>query len=462
METIGKSNEVDEAVLRCRTEFEGIVKHLTRPDLKRTLDETERELFGDLLRVGQELMRAHVAAQGDGHVGPTAKGPDGQELAFHGHKRIDYRSVFGEVEIRRAYYWAPGQPGFCPLDARLNLPERKDSYVLIEWALRMGVQESYDESCAGLRELLGLDVPKAQLEEHVTDVGSCGRTFYDEKQAPKPKDEGPILVACADGKGVSMKKSVPAEAPKRLSKGQKRQKKRMAFVGTVYTSEPRHHSEDDPRPQNKEVFAELEKRESFAQELLERARHREKGVRRKAFLADGQRELWKMQKKYFPDYTPILDWMHASEYLWKAAYLWLPESSPEAHAWVERQQRRFRRGKVKDVIREIKRLVADGTIRGAERQKQAQKIIAYFHRNRKRMRYDRYRRRGLPIGSGAVEGACRHLVKDRMERSGMRWTIAGAQALLFLRAIRVSGHWEAFWTWYRESERQRLYGRRAA
>jgi hypothetical protein len=462
MESIGEKSVLDEAILRGRTEFEAIIRRLRRGDGKETLDQAERDLFADMLRLGQELMRVYLAAQGDGHVGPSAKAPDGQELPFHSHKSVAYRSVFGVVPIRRAYYWAPDRAGFCPLDAQLNLPERKDSYLLMEWALRMGVEESYDESCAGLFELLRLGVPKAQLEEHVTDAGSCGRTFYDEKQAPKPKDEGPILAVCADGKGVPMKKSVPAEAPKRLSKGQKRQKKRMAFVGTVYTSEARHHAEDDPRPQNKEVFAELQKRECFAQELFERARRRAKGVRRKAFLADGQRELWEIQKEYFPDYTPILDWMHASEYLWKAAYLWLPESSPQAHAWVERQQGRFRRGKVKDVIREIKRLIADETIAGAQQQKQAEKIVAYFQRNRKRMRYDLYRRRGLPIGSGAVEGACRHLVKDRMERSGMRWTIEGAQALLFLRAIRVSGHWEAFWTWYRESERQRLYGRRAA
>jgi hypothetical protein len=153
--------------------------------------------------------------------------------------------------------------------------------------------------------------------------------------------------------------------------------------------------------------------------------------------------------------------MHASEYLWKAAYLWLPESSPEAHAWVERQQKRFREGRVKDVIREIRKLARDGTIRGKARKEAAQKIAAYYETNRDRMRYDRYRRMGLPIGTGAVEGACRHLVKDRMERSGMRWTVEGGQAILTLRGIYVSDHWERFWSWYRASEAQRLYGRTA-
>jgi hypothetical protein len=371
--------------------------------------------------------------------------------------------VFGEVEVKRAYYWELGAPeGYCPMDARLNLPARKDSYVLQEWALRMGTAESFDEIKGGLKDLLGLEIPKRQLETYARDAGPAGRSFYEQRQAPRPKEEGPILVVQADGKGVPMKKDAPVEQSKRLTKGQKRDKKKMSWVGVVYTSEGRGGEEEDPKPVGKEVFAELEKREGFGQELFERAKARGKKAKRKSFLGDGQKDLWGFQKEYFPDHVAILDWMHASEYLWKAAYLWLPESSPEAAAWVERQQKRFREGGVKDVIREIRRRAKDGTIRGKAKREAAQKIAAYYETNRDRMRYDRYRRMGLPIGTGAVEGACRHLVKDRMERSGMRWTVAGAQAILTLRGIYVSEHWEQFWTCYRAGEAQRLYGNAAA
>ncbi len=452
---------LDQKKARCRQRFEELLAAVTEPKAQ-TLDAVEREAFRGLLEVGRLMLETRLAAEAARDQAPEVAGPCGRKLPYHSHKPVSYRSVFGEIEVKRAYYWEEGcGEGFCPLDARLNLPERKDSYVLQEWALRMGVAESFDEVQAGLSELLGLEVPKRQLETYARDAGAAGRTFYEEHQAPRPKEEGPILVVQADGKGVPMKKPVPAEAPKRLKKGQKRDKKKMAWVGVVYTMEPRRGEEEDPKPLGKEVFAELEKREDFGQELLERAALREKRVKRKAFLGDGQREIWDLAKDLFSEYEPILDWMHASEYLWKAAYLWLPESSPEAKAWVERQQKRFREGRVKEVIREIRKLARDGTIRGKARREAAQKIADYYQKNRERMRYDRYRRMGLPIGTGAVEGTCRYLVKDRMERSGMRWTVEGAQAMLTLRGAYVSDHWDPFWEWYRAREARRLYGNQA-
>lgn len=453
--------DFDQGLAKCREQFDQVMANVTSVGCE-TLDTVERGAFAGLLELGRRLMETRLAAEGARDQAAEVKGPDGRKLPFHSRKAVTYRSVFGEIKAKRAYYWEEGAgEGHCPMDARLNLPARKDSYVLQEWALRMGMAESYDEVKGGLGELLGLEIPKRQLEAVARDAGSAGRAFYDEKQAPRVKQEGPILVVEADGKGVPMKKEAPVEKVKRLTKGQKRDKKKMAWVGVVYTTERRRGEPDDPAPLGKEVFAELEKREIFAQELFARAKSREATVTKKAFLGDGQRDIWEFRRQYFPGYEEVLDWMHASEYLWKAAYLFLPESSPEAHAWVERQQKRFRGGDVRKVIREIQRLARNGTIRGRARRKEAGKIVAYYQTNRKRMRYDRFRRRGLPIGTGAVEGTCRYLVKDRMERSGMRWTIEGAQAILTLRGIYVSDHWKHYWAWYRAAEARRLYGKAA-
>jgi hypothetical protein len=462
MGSVGQSVEFDQRIAKCREQFESVLAKVTQAGSE-TLDAVERVAFAGLLEAGRLMVGARMEAEAAKDTAAEVMDSRGRKLPYHSHKPVTYRSVFGPVEVKRAYYWEEGAgDGHYPLDARLNLPARRDSYVLQEWALRMGMAQSFDEMQGGLSELLGLEVPKRQLETYAKDAGASGRMFYDEHQAPRPKEEGPILVVEADGKGVPMKKAVPTEAPKRLRKGQKRDKKKMAWVGSVHTTEPRRRDEEDPKPLGKEVFAELEKRERFGQELFERARRREGGVKRKVFLGDGQREIWELAEKFFPDYEKVLDWMHASEYLWKAAYLWLPESSPEAHEWVGRQQKRFREGRVKDVIREIRKLARDGTIRGKAKREAAGKIAKYFQKNRERMRYDRYRRRGLPIGTGAVEGTCRYLVKDRMERSGMRWTVEGAQAILTLRGAYVSEHWEAFWAWYRAREAQRIYGKAAA
>jgi len=404
MGSVGSDVALDQKIAKCREQFEELLAKVIKPG-RETLDAVEQSTFAGLLEVGRVLLETRVTAEAAQDQASEVMVPSGQKVPYHSDKSVPYRSLFGEIEVKRAYYWKEGcGEGFCPLDARLNLPARKDSYVLQEWALRMGVAQSFDEMQGGLSKMLGLELPKRQLETYAQEAGAAGRIFYDQHQAPGPKEEGPILVVEADGKGVPMKKPVPAEGPKRLKKGQKRDKKKMAWVGSIHTAERRRGEEDDPKPQGKEVFAELAKRESFGQELFERAQRRQVGVRQKAFLGDGQKEIWDLAKDLFPDYEQILDWMHASEYLWKAAYLWLLESSPQAQAWVERQQKRFREGRVKDVIREIRKLGRDGTIRGKPKQKAAQKIADYYQRNRQRMRYDRYRRKGLPIGTGAVRG----------------------------------------------------------
>ncbi len=214
---------LDQKIAKCRQEFEGLLAEVTKPSGRETLDAVERSTFAGLLEVGRTLLAARLAAEAALDQAPEVVGGSEEKLPYHSHKSVPYRSLFGEVEVERAYYWKEGcGEGFCPLDARLNLPARKDSYVLQEWALRMGVAQSFDEMQGGLSALLGLEIPKRQLETYARDAGVAGGTFYDEHQAPRPKEEGPILVAQADGKGVPMKKPVPAEAPKRLKKGQKR------------------------------------------------------------------------------------------------------------------------------------------------------------------------------------------------------------------------------------------------
>ena len=88
-------------------------------------------------------------------------------------------------------------------------------------------------------------------------------------------------------------------------------------------------------------------------------------------------------------------------------------------------------------------------------------ICNYLQRNRFRMRYDEYLAAGYPIASGVIEGACRYFVKDRMERAGMRWTVAGAQAMLDLRSTYVNGQWDDFQAYHIDEERKRLYPHQA-
>ena len=143
------------------------------------------------------------------------------------------------------------------------------------------------------------------------------------------------------------------------------------------------------------------------------------------------------------------------EYLWKAAHVFHREGSEEAASWMTDRLKKLLLGKVKEVIGEFKALLE--TVVG-ERKEQLRKVITYLENGKEHMRYDLYLKRGYPIGSGIVEGACKNLVKDRMEQCGMRWTIEGAEAVLRMRSIQINGMTRDYWTYHIAQEKQRLYG----
>ena len=157
--------------------------------------------------------------------------------------------------------------------------------------------------------------------------------------------------------------------------------------------------------------------------------------------------------------TCILDLFHVMERLWKAAWCFFDEASEkrEAQQWVEKSLRMLLEGKVRYVISGLGQMKTKRELKGARR-KTIEEVTGYFQRNRDRMKYDEYLAKGYPIGSGVVEGACRHLVKDRLERTGMRWRPEGAQAMLDLRATYLNEEWVPFWEYHIEQEDERLYG----
>jgi hypothetical protein len=149
------------------------------------------------------------------------------------------------------------------------------------------------------------------------------------------------------------------------------------------------------------------------------------------------------------------------ERLWLAAYCFHPERSAAAAEFVSHYLRMLLQGKVGYVIGSLRRMRDHKGLTGAKR-KTLQAVITYYDNNRQHMKYDEYLAAGYPIGSGVAEGACRHLVKDRMERTGMRWTVPGAQAMLHLRALHINGSWDEYINYHIETEQARLYRRSAA
>ena len=178
-------------------------------------------------------------------------------------------------------------------------------------------------------------------------------------------------------------------------------------------------------------------------------------------LMDGERALWDAQAVYFPEAVEVLDLFHVLERLWAVAHCVHTEGSDEAKLFVEERLRDLWQGRVGYVISGLRRRLKAEKLSGPRR-KVVRSALEYLENNKAHMRYDEYLAAGYPIGSGVAEGACRHLVKDRMEQTGMRWTMEGAQAMLHVRALYLNDQWEEFLEHRVEQEQARLYQRPAA
>ena len=457
------------------------------------IHQVEETIFRNLLVIGRSLLQGFVAMAGDGDMGPslTIPAPDSSEPdrilpRREAPRTRPYLSIFGEIDIERASY-GTGSIDIAPLDARLHLPRRQYSYLLQQWLGAFVVDDAHAEAVKKLQTILGLTIPVKASEDLNREQASEVYPFQDSRPIPAAATEEAILVVAADCKGVPLVRAdLPAVAPSsasaqpqphhRRGKGEKANKKRMAAVGAVYTIAPFPRTADDvvnelnrreaatrrPKPQNKHVRADLlVGQESLflwlADEILRRDPERTKPL---VFLSDGEPALYEHQGEFLPAGTVcILDLFHVMEYLWKAAWCFFNEASEkqQAEVWVEAKLRLLLEGRVNSVIRSLRVLATRRGLKGPARKTVAQ-VTGYLERNRERMKYDEYLAAGYPIGSGVVEGACRHLVKDRLERAGMRWRRQGAQAMLDLRATYLNGEWEAFWTYYVEKEDDRLYG----
>ena len=184
------------------------------------------------------------------------------------------------------------------------------------------------------------------------------------------------------------------------------------------------------------------------------------GSKHVILLMDGQESLWRAGWAYLPetlaDVTEILDLLHALGYLWEAAHVFHPNSSNAARDFVKAQARRMLHGEIAAVIQSLRWLGTHHKLKG-KRRETLERVCGYFHNNAHRMAYDVYLEHGFPIASGVIEGACRCVVKDRMERSGMRWIMSGARAMLDMRCIHLSGLWEEFSAFRIQRESRRLY-----
>lgn len=212
-----------------------------------------------------------------------------------------------------------------------------------------------------------------------------------------------------------------------------------------------------PKPKNKVVKATLDGKEEAFKDLSKQVAERDpEGKKKRVALVDGEHKLRELIKTYLEGFCIILDLFHVLEYLWKAAHVFTKEGSEEAEQWVTQRLKMLLTGKVVQVIEELKDSLIDTKLSQSKREA-LEKVIGYLENGQEYMRYDEYLAQGYPIGSGVIEGACRNLVKDRMEMTGMRWCIKGAEAVLQMRSVDVNGMWKEFWNFRAKTLHEILY-----
>ncbi len=486
----------DVIVQEIRQSFEGLLGSVWEQGGEtRTAYEVEKQLFASLLAIGRSLLLLYFVSQSQKYrshqvSGNQSSGSNGETIPYHSERLRAYQSVFGKFKFSRSYYYGSGQSQY-PADAALNLPKTQCSDLLREWMEKLGVADPYGKSAKFLSGLLGQSLWGRDLKVELKEDAGLIEEFYQQAPSPVIDEEAIILVVQADGKGVPVLRGETAISKARLSKGEKPGRKKEAIVTAVYTLRPhvrtpenvvaslfkqhgsqQHGSQQEEMldrnessnktsnktsqrgPQEKRYWATLEGKQA-AMEFTQQQVSKRDGlhVKHKLALTDGSEALQERVRENLPGHRLILDFIHADEYLWKAGNALFGEKGPQREQWVKQWTLELLCGRTNEVIAQLRGKADKQRSNGISR-RVLEQVANYYERNIAYMRYDEYLSAGWPIATGVIEGACRHLVKDRCELSGMRWSQMGAESLLRMRCVDENGDWENYHD-YRRLHRQR-------
>ncbi len=478
-------------------------RQMSESDLERELDRRGRALL-------RKLLQGHLDQRRPGEAAGPVAGADGVERSERRVHERRLETTFGTVAVERTGYARAGHDSLHPLDAALNLPPERYSLEVRRRVAVAAASRSFDEALFELSGSTAAQVPKRQAEQLVARAAADFDAFYEARQAERGRSPpaGSVVVLTFDGKGVVLHRDDLREATRkaaekrrrdrehlslftRLKPGEKKHAKRMATVAAVYTTAPFVRSPEEflqslmppqpaagarakartrsvrPRPVAKRVWASVEREplDVVAEATLE-AEHRDpEHVKHWVALVDGaETQLVLVEEAAAArgvDVTVILDIIHVVEYVWKAAHAFHPAGSLELACWAWTRVGRILEGRARTVAASMR---GAATVAGLspDARKPVDTCADYLRKYAPYLHYDRYLAAGYPIATGVIEGACRYLVRDRMELTGARWRLAGAEAVLKLRALRASGDFDAYWEFHEAREYERNHAQHYA
>jgi hypothetical protein len=453
---------------------------LSHAELEEHLDRDGRELLRRLLD-DHLALRAVREQRLDEVVGDEGVARGRVES---GHGRA-LETVFGTVTVERLAYRAPGVGNLHPADATLNLPVERHSHGLRKLTALEAARGSFQDATDAISRQTGQLLGKRQVEELASLAAMDFEDFYETRRPARSKPSD-LLVLSADGKGIVMRAdALRTRAPARpragpakpsLSGDQRQGRKRMAEIGAVYDATPAPRTAADILPSaapgyepapgpvavNKWLCASVVTAPAAViKRVFDEAERRDPKHRRTWIaLVDGanhqiDRITFEARKRELK-VTVVVDFVHVLQYLWNAANCLHPNDDQAAERWVHHQAIRVLQGHARKVAGTIRRQATAARLDCAAR-KPADEAANYLTNKSPYLDYPTALTQGWPIATGIVEGACRHLVKDRMDITGARWGLAGAEAILKLRAIKANGDFEAYWRYHLAQERHHVH-----
>lgn len=387
----------------------------------------------------------------------TVACPCGQAASYRELRSKPVLTAVGPVQVSRAYYLCPHcHTGQFPVDVELDIERTEFSPGVRRMQALVGQQAPFDHGREQLKVLAGLEVTTKSVERSAETIGADIAQQEQQQirtavQLDLPIPVGqpiPILYVQMDGTGVPVvKKETLGRQGKIAGQPAHTREAKLGCVFTQTTWDKKGYAIRDPDSTTYtgaiETAVEFGKR--LYREALKRGWHRAK---KKVVIGDGAEWIWNLVAEHFPEAIPIVDLYHARQHLWEVVRQLYPYEEIKQKAWMKVHQKRLLdKGKIEKLVGAVRSIHTTN----AQVAEKIRTEADYFERNTERMRYPKFRRQHLFVGSGVVEAGCKTVIGSRLKQSGMFWTVRGANAILALRCSHLNGRFEDYWEERREA-----------
>jgi hypothetical protein len=360
-------------------------------------------------------------------------------------------TAVGDVEVSRPYYLCPHcHTGQFPADVELDIQHTEISPGVRRMQAVVGQEIPFDRGRQQMKLLAGLEVTTKSVERTAEAIGDdiAARELQQIQRAVQLDlpvimgDPVPILYVEMDGTGVPVVKKETMGRPGK-TEGQPAHTREVK-LGCVFTQtkwDKEGYAIRDP--DSTTYVGAIETAEEFGKRLyLEAWKRGWSRAQKKVVLGDGAEWIWNLAEQYFPGAVQIVDLYHARQHLWDLARRLYPNDELNQKAWMKLHQKRLLdKGKIEKLVQAIRGIVSSNP----EVLEKIRIEADYFERNAARMRYPKFRRQHLFVGSGVIEAGCKTVIGSRLKQSGMFWTVGAANAIIALRCCQLNGRFEDYW-----------------